>query len=933
MSTTTTTPAPSTASVTTTSQIHPQQPSVGIVRSVLSGDSISIQELRPDSVRKEYTLSHLNAPRLGNYITNDKPDTPFAWDSREFLRKKCIGKKVHFYVDYTTPTGKQYITLYLSDDLENSLNKQMISNGWAFLFRSTTGKDQKKPEYLNLIQLESEAISKELGIHNKNPISVQSSVRPSHTINTFDLFNKLKGKQLEAVVEQIKNASSYRVTILPSFHTIQVQLSGIQCPGYRKDASGTMVPEPFAVDAETFISKNVLHRDVQLTLDTFDKSGNLFGTVVCGDRDVAVELLKNGLGSYVAWSGSTRSAADQTNLKAAEQQAKDANLRIWASSAAATKTTTTTATSAASSGEAYPSQITGKVVDIGNSGQVGILTEAKQEIKVALSSIRVPTLLVKQTGNETSLNAEQQLNARFERWCAYEAKEWLRKRLIGQTVTAKLDYVRPNIEANNLPEKPFYSVYLGKGNVALGLVEAGWARLTEHKGADNRSIDYEALVIAENKAKKKNLGVHSNKDKAPKLNINDVSTDDKNLKSKATGLLPHIRGSQLSAVVDYVLSASRIKVYIERESCLINLILSGIRVPRQNENEQLSNQALAFSREQLHQHDVTIQVEDIDKLGNFIGHLTINSKSFALSLIEMGYASVYDPMQRLVNYKQFVEAEEKAKKARLNLWKDYDPEEEQRQYEAKKAAEEEKRAAIKAETAEGVVTSIASPTEVYVEFLNSKNQELSDLLKNLNLDETQSPSGFSPKVGDLVKAKCSQDDQSYRAKVLEVLPGGKYAIQYFDFGTSDEIALSRLRPLAPKYEAYPPLATLVSLAYIKSPSDSAQSEGVLCYLDEILDRTLSVDVQFRDETGRMHVVLKDKDGVINSELLRGGFARIDKNAKRGPQFAQFLADQDHAKKERQRIWQWGDIESDDEDDNNNNRRGFKKGGKSGRGRK
>ena len=41
---------------------------------------------------KVITLSSLIAPRLGRRGENATKDEPFAWASREFLRKKCIGQ-------------------------------------------------------------------------------------------------------------------------------------------------------------------------------------------------------------------------------------------------------------------------------------------------------------------------------------------------------------------------------------------------------------------------------------------------------------------------------------------------------------------------------------------------------------------------------------------------------------------------------------------------------------------------------------------------------------------------------------------------------------------------------------------------------------------------------------------------------------------------
>lgn len=47
----------------------------------------------------QVSLASLQAPKLGR--APGIPDEQFAWDSREFLRKKCIGKQVQFYELHT----------------------------------------------------------------------------------------------------------------------------------------------------------------------------------------------------------------------------------------------------------------------------------------------------------------------------------------------------------------------------------------------------------------------------------------------------------------------------------------------------------------------------------------------------------------------------------------------------------------------------------------------------------------------------------------------------------------------------------------------------------------------------------------------------------------------------------------------------------------
>ena len=91
----------------------------GIVKGVLSGDTLIIMGVPPPGLgrypttthhahaaphftgadaskgpppEKQISLSGVASPRLGN--RNGTPDQPFAWAAREFLRKSVIGKRV-----------------------------------------------------------------------------------------------------------------------------------------------------------------------------------------------------------------------------------------------------------------------------------------------------------------------------------------------------------------------------------------------------------------------------------------------------------------------------------------------------------------------------------------------------------------------------------------------------------------------------------------------------------------------------------------------------------------------------------------------------------------------------------------------------------------------------------------------------------------------
>lgn len=86
----------------------------GLVKQVLSGDAIVLQGPATQSgTPKEITvfLSYVVAPRLAKRPNDNAPgsaDEPFAWESREWLRKKIVGKSVVFIQDFIATSGREH---------------------------------------------------------------------------------------------------------------------------------------------------------------------------------------------------------------------------------------------------------------------------------------------------------------------------------------------------------------------------------------------------------------------------------------------------------------------------------------------------------------------------------------------------------------------------------------------------------------------------------------------------------------------------------------------------------------------------------------------------------------------------------------------------------------------------------------------------------
>jgi len=76
---------------------------------------------------------------------------------------------------------------------------------------------------------------------------------------------------------------------------------------------------------------------------------------------------------------------------------------------------------------------------------------------------------------------------------------------------------------------------------------------------------------------------------------------------------------------------------------------------------------------------------------------------------------------------------------------------------------------------------------------------------------------FSPRTGDLVSAKFTEDNQWYRARVKRASGIKKEAhLQFIDYGNEETLPFSRIRPLDPKFKSLEGQAKDARLRYVHS---------------------------------------------------------------------------------------------------------------------
>jgi staphylococcal nuclease domain-containing protein 1 len=348
------------------------------------------------------------------------------------------------------------------------------------------------------------------------------------------------------------------------------------------------------------------------------------------------------------------------------------------------------------------------------------------------------------------------------------------------------------------------------------------------------------------------------------------------------------------------------------------LSLGAVQTPQRD--SPLFKPALLFVKEKVHQHDVEFDVVGQDTKGSgFIGNVWLGKQALHCMLLEEGFAKIYRGADK---DSEMIIAEDVAKRAKKNLWHDYDEAAEEAKRKERRAEESERRRP-KQEYIDVVVTEIIDGTTFYVQIVGPEAEKLEELMKSLATEE--STEAYKPRRDEVVKAQFS-DDAWYRAKVIKVAGEDEYQVQYVDYGNSEIVPSSRIRKLPNEFnptlkesKALPFQAVKAVLAYLKTPPvEEEYGREAAEFLKELVwGKTMMANIERRDPEV-LHLSLGDRESQVhvNAALLRAGLARVER--VRGEQYREMLdklrEEESKARSTHSGIWEYGDPGSDEDED-------------------
>lgn len=897
------------------------------VKSVISGDSLLLRgNAGPEGQLPKERVLHLAdivAPRPG---TAQREDEPWAFESREFLRAFIVGKPVTFSVTHALPSNEDVPRDIGTAEIGGvDLASELLKNGWAKL------KELKRePTEDDLVKRDLEAEAKASGKGVWNPHGQKA--RTVHYMMPTDsqgFISEWKGRQLDAIVEQVKDGSTFRLRLLMpegDHQFINLALAGVRCA--RSAGRPGEVSEPWGDEARFFTETRLLQRSVRVqllslpnaTTTPFQSAANatapppatiFIGSVLHPAGNIAELLVNSCLARVVDWhAGMLAGSGQMERLRAAEKIAKEKRGYLYANVPLPSTKTSGTAVNGSSR------TFDGTVVRVWSGDQISVIDrETGKERRLQLSSTRGP-----------------KLSDPKQAYYAQEAREFLRKRLIGKHVKVHVDFIRP--KDGEYDERECVTVRYGNqnSNIAEQLIEKGLASALRHRRDDeDRSPDYDKLLEAEQAAAAEGRGIHSGKEHPPPRQPLNISESHNRAAPFMNGFK---RIGKIPGIVDYVAAGSRFKVYLPKDNQVLTLVLGGIRAPRTARNpseksEPYGLEASDFATRRYMQRDVEIEIHDVDKSGGFIGALYYNkTDNAAITLVREGLATVHSYSADGLSWsRQLYDAEAQAKQEKRSVWKDYDETAEKVQ----EVIPENEHGALKPEYLDIIISDVRDKTGFgfSVQILNTEGiASLEKLMRDFSLHHAgAAPApGFVPRNGDLVSAKFS-DGSWYRAKVRRASPVKKEAeVTFIDYGNQDTVSFSDVRPLDAKFRSLPGQAHDARLSFIKlvGPESEYYQEAIDRFRELCEGRKLVANIDYR-EGPVLHLRIIDPTdptaqtdplASINAGLLREGLATIDrKNCRYLPAYPNVVKHLQEAvnlaKRERQGIFEFGDVEDDE----------------------
>ncbi|KAL4487112.1 hypothetical protein ABPG72_001564 [Tetrahymena utriculariae] len=506
---------------------------------------------------------------------------------------------------------------------------------------------------------------------------------------------------------------------------------------------------------------------------------------------------------------------------------------------------------------------------------------------------------------------------------AFESKEFLRKKLIGQQVEVKFEYEKTVKVAkswedeNEATEKQmnFCTVFYQGQNINLLLIQEGYAEFNFARTEEEKSQYHDELKTASEEAAKKKKGVYSTKN-IPLHRVNDISR----LKNKPK-LLEHFNSlkskARLTGVVELVISGGIYKVRVNEEPYSILVLLSGVRClpPDSNipEYTTWSSKALDFAKNNLLQRDVEIQLERMDNKGKFHASILVNKQNYASQLLTQGLCFTFGKAKHSSEYEAIEKEVQAAKKGlfgsnKINI----------ESLRTQNFDVAQKNVKVISGSVQAKLSELINTDEFFIQE-NSRIDVLDKMEKELDdFDLEAYPKLQQPvQPGTPCVALFSGDNNYYRGKIVKKRNDNKYEVFFIDYGFYDSVHIDDMCKLPEKWAPIQPFAIKLGLAYCAGLHDKhpLAVESDETFKELAWGKKVYLTYKYEDN-GVKYVIVQDAantplNQTVNFQLLKKGLVRLDDGVSLPEELQAWQEEQDFAKEKKIGLWAYDEEENDD----------------------
>ena len=314
---------------------------------VNSGDSLTVLSKNKNEIR--IFLSNLKAPALAKFGTEEQ-NKPWAFQSREFLRKKLVGKNLKCDLDYIHtvnlenvktkgPKGSKessktmkFYTIYYQNEKDETecINVELISNGLANLTNYKIEEGNPSKEFDSMLKAETAAKSKKIGIYSPKtpPLCTYSDLLASGKTKKKEFVTFLTGlTHLNCVVDFCFSANKFKLRIDQKQVLIPFGLIGVK--SFTNDKNNSSLFQKYFKISHDFVVNTILQRDGICDIVQADRVGNYFGNFLFEGKNFGTILIEKGLAVCNERSSDQGKNKYINEMRAAEEKAQKAKIGLW----------------------------------------------------------------------------------------------------------------------------------------------------------------------------------------------------------------------------------------------------------------------------------------------------------------------------------------------------------------------------------------------------------------------------------------------------------------------------------------------------------------------------------------------------------------------------------------------------------------------------